>query len=92
MTDEPLPEVPKTPWRRYFAGPIVGAGLVLVVAVVAWLRGCPVDPPRPAGMVDEASVDLPDAVPVEFGGRRGVLVGGKVVLEPLGVDGGGRGD
>ena len=92
MTDEGLPPVPKTPWRRYFAGPLVGVGLVLVVAAVAWLRGCPPDPPRPSSMVDEASVDLPDAVPVEFGGRRGVLVGGKVVLEPPRVDGGGPGD
>ncbi len=92
MTDEPLPPVPKTPARVYFAGPALGVAGVLVVAAVAWLRGCPPDPPRPSMTVDEAGVDLPASVPVEFGGRRGVLVGGKVVLEPPRADAGARDD
>ncbi|HEY3822064.1 MAG TPA: hypothetical protein VGL81_33085 [Polyangiaceae bacterium] len=90
MPDEPVPALPKTPLRRYFAAPVLGLACVAVVALVAWLRGCPPDPPRPGTVMEEAGVDLPASVPVEFGGRKGVLVGGKVVLEPRRGDGGGR--
>jgi hypothetical protein len=90
MTGEPLPSLPKTPLRRYFAGPAVGVACVLVVALVAWWRGCPPDPPRPSSAIaDEAGVDLAASVPIEFGGRKGYLVGGKVVLEPA-ADAGSR--
>ena len=85
MSGEPLEPIPTTPLRRYFAAPAVGVVCVLVVALVAWWRGCPPDPPRPTIVVEEAGVDLAAPVPVEFGGRKGYLVGGKVVLEPAGV-------
>ncbi len=90
MSGEPLPPVPRTPWRRYFAAPILVVAGVVVVAGVAWLRGCPPEPPRPDTMVDDAGVELPTSVPVQFGDRKGVLVGGKVVLEPVRADAGAR--
>jgi hypothetical protein len=90
MTGEPLPSLPKTPLRRYFAGPAIGVACVAVVALVAWWRGCPPDPPRPsAAIADEAGVDLAASVPIEFGDRKGFLVGGKVLLEPV-ADAGSR--
>jgi hypothetical protein len=82
MSGEPLEPIPRTPWRRYFAAPAVGVACVLVVALVAWWRGCPPDPPRSLPVADEAGVDLAASTPIEFGGRKGYLVGGKVVLEP----------
>jgi hypothetical protein len=89
MSSEPIP---KTPLRRYFAGPAVGVACVALVALVAWWRGCPPDPPRPTTTIaDEAGVDLAASVPIEFGGRKGYLVGGKVTLEPApGADAGSR--
>jgi hypothetical protein len=90
MSSDPLEPIPRTPLRRYFAGPAVGVACVLVVALVAWWRGCPPDPPRPGTIADEASVDLAAPLPIEFGGRKGWLVGGKVVLEPAGADAGAR--
>jgi hypothetical protein len=91
MSGEPVEPIPKTPWRRYFAAPAIGVACVLAVALVAWWRGCPPDPPRPAAYVEEeAGVDLAASVPVEFGGRKGYLVGGKVVLAPL--DAGSQGE
>jgi hypothetical protein len=91
MSGDPQEPIPKTPWRRYFAGPAVGVACVLVVVLVAWWRGCPPDPPRPATFVEEAGVDLAASTPVEFGGRKGWLVGGKVVLDPVGgADAGSR--
>lgn len=91
MTGDPLPPIPKTPVRRYVAAPAVGVACVLVVAFVAWWRGCPPDPPRPTAIVEEAGVDLAASVPIQFGGRDGYLVGGKVVLGPPdGLDSGSR--
>jgi hypothetical protein len=82
MTGDPVPSPPKTPVRRYFAGPAVGVACVLVVALVAWWRGCPPDPPRPGTIADDATVDFAASVPVEYGGRKGWLTRGRVVLEP----------
>ena len=85
MSSDPLEPIPRTPLRRYFAGPAVGVACVLVVALVAWWWGCPPDPQRPTTIVEEAGVDLAAPLPIEFGGRKGYLVGGKVVLEPPGA-------